>query len=813
MSYHGHRRAARTLAIRPAANPLRNLWDQIRDRHTALRLLLVLLALLGMLVSVHATRKPFGYRLGQRADYGIAARLDFERPNLVQTERARDDAESKVPPIFNHRRELLEALPGKLSDMLKQVAAVKEAGQIPVELLNSFGLTDAGPNAKKIAPPNGLTAAQRRDQFFAAVHEMDRLQKIDAEFRQFIQPIHDTGVLLSLTIPNVKLSELTMLRIVRIEPPVVVPPAGTKEVAVTSDPKSNQNLTSSDPGVLQLDIPSVVNIADAPDEGRLVMLSDVQLPLLLSANGRLGGAWPRFPALANIQPMLENWLTTHVPETLFYNDESTQNARQLARKNTPDVKEAFKKGNLLVNPGVVLDQDFLSLLQSEYNAFEDQITTWQRWLRVTVVATVIFLLGGLNGYYLIRNEPQLIRSASRLSVYLVVLVVAVALGQALSFDPWRAEVIPLTATVMIFAIAYNQLLATITGFSLSLILAFSTGSGLGHFVVLMSAATLTVIPLTQVSSRSTLIKVGLGSAVAYFVVSWGVAVIETQSIAALFENPNLLMTSLRGAAWCLVSGFLVAGSLPFIESLFGVVTNTSLLELGDVSHPLLAELVRRAPGTYNHSITVASIAETAADSIGANGLLVKIGAYFHDIGKMVKPHYFVENMVLGETSRHNQLAPAMSTLIIIGHVKDGVDLAEQHGLPRPVVDFIEQHHGTTLVEYFYHAAHKQASEHPDQGYDVQESDFRYPGPKPQTRELAVMMLSDAVESASRALSEPTPKRIETLVNDIARKRLLDGQFEECGLTLTELNKVQESLVKSLNAIYHGRIKYPEPRSA
>jgi putative nucleotidyltransferase with HDIG domain len=797
MPYHGHRRASRTLALRPAANPLRSLWEHLRDRHTALRLLLIVLALVGMLVSVHAMRKPFGYRLGQRADYGIAARLDFERPNVVQTERARDDAESKVPPIFNHKRVLLEELPEKLSGMLKRVAATKQPDQIPPELLSPFGLTDVGLPGKRAALRNGPTVVQRRDQFYAAVHTPDQLKKIDQEFRQFVQPILDTGVLLSLSIPNVKLSDLTMLRIVPLDDPVAAA-------------QNNGPSPIGIPGATSLD---ETGPADSRSEGRLVMLSDVQLPLLLSANGRLGAAWPRFAALQNIRPMLEDWLTTHVQETLFYNDEATQNARQLARKSTPDVKEAFKKGNLLVNPGAVIDQDFLSLLQSEYNAFEDQITTWQRWLRVLVVAAVIVLLGGLNGYYLVRNEPQLVRSASRMSVYLVVIVVAVALGQALSFDPWRAEVIPLTATVMIFAIAYNQLLATITGFSLSLILAFSTGSGLGHFVVLMSAATLTVIPLTQVSSRSTLIKVGLGSAVAYFVVSWGVAVIETQSSAALFENTNLLMASLRGAAWCLVSGFLIAGSLPFIESLFGVVTNISLLELGDVSHPLLAELVRRAPGTYNHSISVASIAETAADSIGANGLLVKIGAYFHDIGKMVKPHYFVENMVLGETSRHNQLAPAMSTLIIIGHVKDGVDLAEQHGLPRPVVDFIEQHHGTTLVEYFYHAANKQASEHPDQGYDVQESDFRYPGPKPQTRELAVMMLSDAVESASRALSEPTPKRIETLVNEIARKRLLDGQFEECGLTLTELNKIQDSLVKSLNAIYHGRIKYPEQRSA
>ncbi|MDB5392126.1 MAG: metal dependent phosphohydrolase [Planctomycetaceae bacterium] len=748
-------------------------------------------------------RKPFGYRLGQRADYGIAARLDFERPNLVQTERARDDAESKVPPIFNHKRVLIEELPGKLGGMLKRVAAVKQADLIPPDLLIPFGLTDVGQIGKRPNPRNGPTTAQRRDRFYAAVRDPEQLKKIDQEFRQFIQPILDTGVLLSLSIPNVKLSDLTMLRI--------MPQEGT---AVTDDDRTGPaNGIAAATELENENSLEAAAISESRSEDRLVMLSDVQLPLLLSANGRLGAAWPRFAALQNIRPMLEDWLTTHVQETLFYNDQATQDARQLARKSTPDVKEAFKKGNLLVNPGTVIDQDFLSLLQSEYNAFEDQITAWQRWLRVMVVAAVIILLGGLNGYYLVRNEPELVRSASRLSVYLVVIVVAVALGQALSFDPWRAEVIPLTATVMIFAIAYNQLLATLTGFSLSLILAFSTGSGLGHFVVLMSAATLTVIPLTQVSSRSTLIKVGLGSAVAYFVVSWGVAVIETQSLAALFENTNLLMASLRGAAWCLVSGFLVAGSLPFIESLFGVVTNTSLLELGDVSHPLLAELVRRAPGTYNHSITVASIAETAADSIGANGLLVKIGAYFHDIGKMVKPHYFVENMVLGETSRHNQLAPAMSTLIIIGHVKDGVDLAEQHGLPRPVVDFIEQHHGTTLVEYFYHAANKQASEHPDQGYDVQESDFRYPGPKPQTRELAVMMLSDAVESASRALSEPTPKRIESLVNDIARKRLLDGQFEECGLTLTELNKIQDSLVKSLNAIYHGRIKYPEQRSA
>ena len=251
--------------------------------------------------------------------------------------------------------------------------------------------------------------------------------------------------------------------------------------------------------------------------------------------------------------------------------------------------------------------------------------------------------------------------------------------------------------------------------------------------------------------------------------------------------------------------------LPFIEKLFAVQTELSLLELGDMAHPLLQELVRRAPGTYNHSINVASIAEAAAESIGAKGLLVRVGAYFHDIGKMLKPGYFVENQGR-EHNRHESLLPAMSTLIIIAHIKDGADLARQHHLPEPIIDFIQQHHGTTLVEYFYRRASEQSEANPDGG-EVEESAFRYPGPKPQTKEAAVLMLADAVESASRALVEPTPARIEGLVHDIAMKRLLDGQFDESGMTLQELATVEDSLAKSLTAVYHGRVKYPDQRTA
>ena len=197
----------------------------------------------------------------------------------------------------------------------------------------------------------------------------------------------------------------------------------------------------------------------------------------------------------------------------------------------------------------------------------------------------------------------------------------------------------------------------------------------------------------------------------------------------------------------------------------------------------------------------------AAEAIGADPLLTRVGAYFHDVGKMLKPDYFIENQS-GE-NRHQGLEPALSTLVIIGHVKDGVALAEQYGLPRPIIDFIQQHHGTTLVEYFYREALRQ-QETQGNGHVELEPAFRYPGPKPRNRENGIVMLSDAVESASRALAVPTPGSLRKLVHDLLMKRLLDGQFEESGLTLTELHLIEESLCKGLIALYHSRIKYPEP---
>jgi putative nucleotidyltransferase with HDIG domain len=257
----------------------------------------------------------------------------------------------------------------------------------------------------------------------------------------------------------------------------------------------------------------------------------------------------------------------------------------------------------------------------------------------------------------------------------------------------------------------------------------------------------------------------------------------------------------------LAIGVLTLALLPAIERSFEVTTGMTLIELRDPKQPLLRQLQQRAPGTYNHSLNVASIAEAAADAIKADPLLTYVGALYHDIGKMNKPEYFVENQA-GGPNKHDKLSPAMSLLVIVGHVKDGMALAEEHHLPQSLRHFIEAHHGATLVEYFYNRARQQAERKGEADEPPEEIEYRYPGPKPRTKEVAILMLADAVESATRSMAEPTPSRIDALVRALANKRLMDGQFDECELTLRELQTIVESISKTVASIYHGRVLYP-----
>jgi putative nucleotidyltransferase with HDIG domain len=277
-----------------------------------------------------------------------------------------------------------------------------------------------------------------------------------------------------------------------------------------------------------------------------------------------------------------------------------------------------------------------------------------------------------------------------------------------------------------------------------------------------------------------------------------------------FNNSIFTPQTLYVALFSLFSGFisaaLVSSFIPLVETLFQYTTNIKLLELANLNSPVLRELMVKAPGTYHHSVVVGNLVEAAAESIGANPLLARVAAYYHDIGKASKPLYFIENQA-GEENRHDKLTPSMSALILISHIKEGAELARENRLGQPIVDIIRQHHGTALIKFFYERAKSQASQ---VGQTVEERDFRYPGPKPQTREAGIVMLADCVEAASRTLVNPTPDRIQGLVQKLINNVFIDGQLDECELTLKNLHEIARSFTSILNGIFHHRVDYPEP---
>jgi putative nucleotidyltransferase with HDIG domain len=331
----------------------------------------------------------------------------------------------------------------------------------------------------------------------------------------------------------------------------------------------------------------------------------------------------------------------------------------------------------------------------------------------------------------------------------------------------------------------------------------------------------TAVYLTlQVRQRSRLIRAGFGVGVAIWLLSLTFGIIGPFDLFSADGN-DWKMIGVQSALAIgngILTATIVGGILPILEHLFQITTDISWLEASDLNHPLLRRMTIEAPGTYHHSLVVANLAEAAAEAIGANATLCRVCSYFHDIGKLVKPEYFTENMNF-ERNPHDELAPTMSALIIMAHVKEGVDLALKHRLNRRIIDIIQEHHGTSLVYYFYKRALQQQEDARAGGKimnlregdipDVSEETFRYGGPKPQTKESAIVSLADMIESASRSLEKPTPQKIEQLVSDLIAQRVADGQLVECDLTLAELSAIAERFRFTLMTMLHTRIAYPK----
>jgi len=338
----------------------------------------------------------------------------------------------------------------------------------------------------------------------------------------------------------------------------------------------------------------------------------------------------------------------------------------------------------------------------------------------------------------------------------------------------------------LFSLFFFSLGASIEGGNLTV--------GTSLFVGSLSAALFSY----RVRRRFEVIKAGIIAGFIQFAVAFIIEKVKNTGFAEFRPDVNLLTI-------CVLNGIaasIVLTILPIFEYIFRVVTNISLLELSDLNHPLLRRLILEAPGTYQHSLVVANLSEAAAESIGANSLLARAGAYYHDVGKMIKPNYFAENIV-GFKDIHKDLKPSMSKLIITNHVKDGVDLAKKYHVNPRIINFISEHHGKTLVYYFYQRAKELEPE------KEHEEDYRYPGPRPQSKEIAIVSLADTIEALSRTLDEPTPSRIEEMVRDVVRKRFMEGELDESNLTLKDLEKITQKFTHVLNALFHTRINYPK----
>ena len=757
-------------------------WDTMHRPDVLLRIAISAVSIGLLWVLTSGWQQPFSFRIGEVRPRDVVARVKFSIVDDERTAKVREQRIRETPCFYRHDPQLLIDLRESLKAKFAELSQFDSFDKVPAELKIELFPADIG------AEQNSDTVFTTLQRVFVENDGVARLEKVMVKL---FADWERNGILDRLDERH-------------------TPEKGSQtEIRVYPEGK--------------LDLTSRVEI-EAVRQSRI----------LSTLERRLMDEWreAKLPedAMMKVVRWLSDIIRVRLRPTLNYDDAASVRAREEAEAKVvadPEMNIYEPGKSILARGGRPLDGKELMLLRHEYEAIRAQAPTSQRVLHSLATLGMYVAMYVLCGFYIAHREPRILTNQRRFITLLGAIIATVTVACWFAIDNWRAEMVPIILFGMTITITYRQELALMLSAALALVVSLILGFGLAHFVVCAASTAAAILLLGRIRSRTRLIHIGGLVGVVSFMTSIGVCTLVGQA----FGSPAILggsaslsqdvpysqfVTSLfAGAAWeaacSIMAGLLMTALLPFIERLFDVQTDIKLLELGDAAHALLQELVRRAPGTYNHSINVASIGEAAAESIHANGLLVRVGAYFHDIGKMLKPNYFIENQGQ-DVSRHLSLVPAMSTLVIIAHVKDGANLARQHGLPQSIIDFIEQHHGTTLVEYFYRQATRQSEADPD-GHEVDEASFRYPGPKPQTREAAVLMMADAVEGASRALVDPTPARIENLVHEITMKRLLDGQFEECSLTLQELHIIEESLVKSLTAVYHGRVKYPDQQSA
>jgi cyclic-di-AMP phosphodiesterase PgpH len=482
----------------------------------------------------------------------------------------------------------------------------------------------------------------------------------------------------------------------------------------------------------------------------------------------------------------------------------TEKTRQKRKEASDKVEEVvIREGDVLVKSGAVITPEIYDRLK-KVGLLDQEMKMYPYY---GLFIFVIIVIAGL--YYFMKEEREKEHFRKYVTIYALLFTLTLVVMKVLSISTELGlsslmYAVPVAAGAMMIKMLFNEELAVVSTiiFAFSAALIFNEQTT-GNFNFIMSLYVLFngiagIVFLGKTQQRSKILQAG-------FFVSF--IAILTVACVLLLQNGKFTSVQIGLDLGCAgISGFvssvLTLGLLPVIESSFNILSVTKLIELSNPNHPILRKVLMEAPGTYHHSIMVANLSEAACESIGANGLLARVGSYYHDVGKTKRPHFFIENQMNMENP-HDKIAPQLSKTIITAHPYDGADMLRAEKIPKEIIDIAEQHHGTTLLKFFYHKAAQLTDK------EVAESDFRYPGPKAQTKEVAIIGIADAVEAAVRSLSKPTPVKIDGIIRKIINDRLEDGQFDECDITLKELDTVAKTLTETLKGIFHSRIEYPE----
>lgn len=501
-------------------------------------------------------------------------------------------------------------------------------------------------------------------------------------------------------------------------------------------------------------------------------------------------------AQKGVRNILYNLITNWIKPNLVFNQEGSESAKRQAASLIAPVYNILEriKGEIIIRKGQRVTKDHIIQLTKIGTSYTSKDIFSQFWGIVLLISILTFLLFG----YLKHFEPKIFIQDKLLLLIGISILFAAILARIIVSSPLPSYFIPVATVSMLLAILVNGNVAAIASLAAAIIAALIGGAKFNIFLVSIVGGITAICTVHRARRHGQIIKSGVYVGFLNFITICTIGILSSLQIGVFLKE------GLWGFGGGIASAAITVIFLPFFESAFKITTDIRLLELADLNHPLLKRMVTEAPGTYHHSIVVGNLSEAACGAIGANSLLARVGSYYHDIGKTEKAEYFAENQ-RDFLDAHRKLSPSMSALIITSHVKEGVELAEKYKLANSIKDIIEQHHGAGLVTYFYHQALEKKVQ---QEKEVSEEGFRYPGPKPQTKESAVVMLADSVEAASRTLPSPTPQRLKELVRKIINNKFIDRQMDECDLTLEEINKIADSFVKILTGIYHSRIEYP-----